>query len=285
MSKINEFMLEFYDMIESVPRTSHFRISQSYHLLLQSNLHISLRKVEYMQVVFIVNGISHHSINNTEIKLEKGDLLIIPAGINIQSSWSHSPNNEPHIISISFSWHDSATGKIKNPFSKNNWLHFNTSNPAWYESLFLQIFSEHQREIREKKMHTSDSMLHQILHRIYDESNRLQQGVIFDKRIEKVQNLIDAYPLKHYSIKELANISRLSERYFAKLFTKQVGVSPRKYQLQSRMRHARYLLEECMYSVKETAIALEYADPFIFSRRFKEITGLNPSTLKNKYTN
>ena len=76
----------------------------------------------------------------------------------------------------------------------------------------------------------------------------------------------------------------LSKKYFSKVFKNKTGVSPKHYQLSSRLSHAKELLFEG-YSVKETAFYLGYTDPFIFSKQFKAIYGISPNECKHDKRN
>ena len=101
-----------------------------------------------------------------------------------------------------------------------------------------------------------------------------------ERRIERVCRAIDADPTARTSIAELAELAGLSERYFAKVFQRHVGVTPKNYQLRSRMRYAYGLLAEQGLSVKECAVALGYSDTSVFSRQFAAAYQAPPSSLR-----
>ncbi len=98
-----------------------------------------------------------------------------------------------------------------------------------------------------------------------------------DMRIERVRRYLDENPEARPNIPELAAMAELSERYFARRFAESVGQSPKKYAIATRIRHARYLLEDSGLNVQECAACLGYPDAFTFSRQFRQIIGRPPS--------
>ena len=79
-------------------------------------------------------------------------------------------------------------------------------------------------------------------------------------------------------MKEAADAMGLSYDLFRRRFKRLVGVSPIGYQLRCRTEKACGLLQN--HSVKQTAMMLEYDDPFVFSRQFKKLTGVSPREYK-----
>ena len=76
----------------------------------------------------------------------------------------------------------------------------------------------------------------------------------------------------------LHSLCGISDTYFRKLFIARYGVSPKKYILDRRLRHARALLGsgECA-GVAEAAQLSGFSDPLYFSKCFRERYGYPPS--------
>ncbi len=101
-----------------------------------------------------------------------------------------------------------------------------------------------------------------------------------ERRVERVCRAIDANPAERATVAQLAGLAGLSERYFTTLFRRYAGMSPKAYQLRSRLRYAYGLLAEQGLSVKECAAALGYTEPSVFSRQFSERYHKPPSAVR-----
>jgi AraC-like DNA-binding protein len=86
-------------------------------------------------------------------------------------------------------------------------------------------------------------------------------------------------PLRAATLAAVANMSL--PHYFAQ-FKRVVGSSPIDYLINLRMEHARRLLSETSWSVKEVAVSLGYEDPLYFSRVFKSVNQTAPSDFRAK---
>jgi AraC-like DNA-binding protein len=82
------------------------------------------------------------------------------------------------------------------------------------------------------------------------------------------------------SIETLCKASRLSERYFARLFKARTGMSVRHFVLHHRLLWARRLLIEGRLNVSEVAYAVGFNDPHYFSRCFTNQFSIAPSLVR-----
>jgi AraC-like DNA-binding protein len=89
-------------------------------------------------------------------------------------------------------------------------------------------------------------------------------------------------PLRAATLAGIANMSL--PHYFAQ-FKRVIGSSPIDYLIKLRMDHARRLLSETSWSVKEVAVSLGYDDPLYFSRVFKSINQTAPTNFRAKKRN
>jgi AraC-like DNA-binding protein len=76
---------------------------------------------------------------------------------------------------------------------------------------------------------------------------------------------------------ELAASLHVSYNRFRHLFKQQTGLSPYQYHLQLRINRAQEMLRGTPFSIKEIAAALNFDDPYHFSKIFKEKTGMSPA--------
>jgi AraC-like DNA-binding protein len=89
-------------------------------------------------------------------------------------------------------------------------------------------------------------------------------------------------PLRAATLAGIANMSL--PHYFAQ-FKRVIGSSPIDYLIKLRMDHARRLLSETSWSVKEVAVSLGYEDPLYFSRVFKSINQRAPTDFRARKRN
>src|SRR5262245_11368987 len=77
------------------------------------------------------------------------------------------------------------------------------------------------------------------------------------------------------SLSQLSALAHLSPFYFARAFTKAVGLPPHAYLEAVRIRKARELIDRGV-AIADTAVAVGYADQSHFTRRFKRVLGITP---------
>ena len=106
-----------------------------------------------------------------------------------------------------------------------------------------------------------------------DTARRIDQSVAYMK-----QHLDE--PLRASTLAAVAHMSL--PHYFA-VFKQRMGATPIDYFIKLRMEHARRLLAETCWSVKEVATALGYEDPLYFSRVFKSVSHSTPSEYRSGY--
>lgn len=82
------------------------------------------------------------------------------------------------------------------------------------------------------------------------------------------------------SISEVIERSHYSQRHFIRLFSAAYGMSPQRYLLDVRLRHAGAILRDSRLPVTEIAASCGFGDPNYFSRVFRKYTGVSPSEFR-----
>ncbi|GHV53638.1 AraC family transcriptional regulator [Spirochaetia bacterium] len=85
------------------------------------------------------------------------------------------------------------------------------------------------------------------------------------------------------SVDEMAGVMGLSRSHFTRLFGKEMGMSPRMYLEDLRLRKALDMLFEKTITIKETAARCGIGDVNYFCRLFKKRYGISPGKYKEKY--
>lgn len=97
-----------------------------------------------------------------------------------------------------------------------------------------------------------------------------------------IRDDLDARYAEQISLGDLSRRFGYAEDYIIRIFKKQYGITPHRYQIQLRMEHARWLLENTDLTAQEVADAVGYHDFSAFYRSFRAHCGISPSELMNR---
>jgi len=99
-------------------------------------------------------------------------------------------------------------------------------------------------------------------------------------RIQQVCAFIDRDPGRRLPLSELARMAGMSRSSFSQHFKELTGLSPLRYAIRQRCRHAVGLMRDEGFRVGEAAAATGYADAFSFSKQFRAVMGYPPSHVR-----
>jgi AraC-like DNA-binding protein len=91
-------------------------------------------------------------------------------------------------------------------------------------------------------------------------------------------------PGNEYDFPRIAGRSGMSISTFRRRWLDAIGVPPSTYLVESRMREARRMLVETLWSVGEIADRVGYPDPLYFSRCFRATTGVSPRGYRERHS-
>ena len=83
-------------------------------------------------------------------------------------------------------------------------------------------------------------------------------------------------PRRWWTVKEMAEMCNLSEDQLRRVFLARTGFAPKIYVDRLKLFRAAEFLAETGVSVSAAAERFGYRDPYHFSRRFKDVTGMPP---------
>lgn len=100
--------------------------------------------------------------------------------------------------------------------------------------------------------------------------------------IEMVKMYMIQNYIKDMTVNELASIAGVSASHFHRIFKENTGLSVKRYLNTIRINKARDLLQSGEHNITEVAYNVGFEDIYYFSRLFKKITGVPPSSLTSK---
>lgn len=198
-------------------------------------------------ITMITDGCAEFVINTKQMHISKGDIFT-------------APPYEPHSL-----FSDIPVNLISVCIKKQ----------AVYEFDKI-IFSECvEKAFSERKLGNgiSNSFIKAALC-IYDKHHTDKRNN--SNECEQCRTDMEQFPEAEKHLSQLADEAHFSKYHFIRQFKKISGLTPRKFQIQSRIRKAQQFLREGK-SAAETAAELGFYDQSHFDKYFKSIVGITPS--------
>ena len=104
-----------------------------------------------------------------------------------------------------------------------------------------------------------------------------------DNRLSSLVEWIERNPSKDLGITALAAQSAMSERHFARCFANEVGITPARFVEQTRLEHARRLLEQSDLPLGKIAHDSGFASAEVLRRTFQRHLHLPPSDYRGRF--
>lgn len=227
-------------------------------------------------LTYIYKGKGTYLINDVPYDVKQGDLVYIPSG-SIREAYTDSCNP---ICCYAFNFN------CKTIEDENIILPFKSISKIGIDYNLIDMYQQFNGlwvEKDEGYLLKGKAIFMLILHRLIYLKRLVDGSSTYDLRIEKVKKyILENYNEKLY-LKDLAKIAELNPVYFGTYFKKVVGCSVNDYINTIRVNKAKDLLSTGGYNVGEAGRYTGFDDIYYFSKIFKKITGLSPSSLiKNR---
>jgi len=231
------------------------------------------------QLIYITNGFGNFLIDNKIMKLGTGSIILFPP--HIKQSYTYYASEQPEVYWVHF------TGsKVDKLLEKMNLL-----SPSYFSiglnDSCIRLFKKMIYELQLKRPQFEDlstAYLLQLLamvSRIKNET-KIQKNNPKYEVLQKAVEHMHRYYYKKWSIREFAKLCNLSEYHFIHLFKEFTGLPPIQYLTSIRMDKAKELLLNSSLSIYEISYILGYNNPLYFSRLFKKVTGISPSSYRDE---
>lgn len=133
----------------------------------------------------------------------------------------------------------------------------------------LSIFSSNNLKIK--------SIFYDILSRLFLEN--ISGENILTPALSHIEKHYNDHTINN---SELAKLCNISEVYFRRLFADKIGITPKQYILDIRIKRAKQLLETNSLSVTAVAEKCGFGSVYHFCRAFKNSTGLTPTQFSSQ---
>lgn len=100
--------------------------------------------------------------------------------------------------------------------------------------------------------------------------------------VATARSLLDAHPERTWTLAALARECHVSPAYLGRIFTREYGVSPRRYATERRIERAATLLETGEFRVTEVATELGFRSSQHFARVFRQLRGRPPGEFRRR---
>ncbi len=205
---------------------------------------------------YVVSGFGKFKINGAEYTLSQGEMFVIPP--YVETCYEADADNPWEYIWIGFE----AYGNLP--------IH-----------LADTIYCPEAAHVFNKIKTCEDGVINQMVYlsaRIYDLFYLLLKPRKSDRNyMERALEYIHAEYMNKLTVENIADYLNIDRKYFADIFKKKIGVSPKQYLLNYRLSIAADLIVNKNISVTVAANSVGYNDIYTFSKMFKKHFGVSPT--------
>ena len=250
---------------------------------------IGLHRHEFYELVYIDQGVSLHSYEKQTQILTTGDLfLILPGEVH-----SYISTNQTGLYNCLFkaeafagaetdiSALDELSWMLKSPGNRRvERLHADMAQRQQIVLLLEQIAWEKNSHPVGWRLKCKTLLLElliiyaRLLGNCRQESK--ETGANF-RQILKAVAYIEQHYKREITVEEIARAAGLSSGYLSRKFKHFLGASPSEYARSFRIAKATELLRDEQKSIAMISRELGFADIALFSRQFRQITGISPT--------
>lgn len=106
------------------------------------------------------------------------------------------------------------------------------------------------------------------------------KGGLPQRQLLQILDYIDAHLGSEITLADLAELVRMSQFHFGRLFKQSLGLSPYQYLLQQRVERAKQLLKQTDKLVVEIALECGFNSHSHLGRKFRQLTGITPTAYR-----
>lgn len=229
---------------------------------------------------YVLSGKGIYQVGGRKYKIRKGQgFLIEPEAVTFyqadeQEPWTYlwvgfagthaemflqdlGLNGNQHVFQ---NRHEEELKRIVANMLKNHT--FSQAHQYYLQSLLYEFFAVLSRDVQMEAV---------------TEENR--ESIYVQKAVSYIQNNY----FRGIGVAEIAEHIGVSRSYLYKVFSKNLQVSPKEFLTRLRLVRSRELLELTELSIEGVAMSCGYQDTLVFSKAFKQETGMPPSHYRKMY--
>ncbi len=235
--------------------------------------------VEHQEFVmaYAISGRASYRCGEENLSIGPGDLLLFPKGL--RRLGRSDPQDPWTFFSVGFELHF-ADSRVEERLAAL------PRRVAAGNALELyRLFSELERAWTARApgyLLRCRGILSQLLGVFVHACARSAQPVSHGRKLIAVVELLQRDYARGYPVAELAAMAELSPSRFRVLFKEFTGHPVTRFQNGLRINRAKDLLLSGEYTVTETAQRVGFGDVYYFSRLFKKLTGVKPSSYRSR---
>jgi AraC family transcriptional regulator len=109
-------------------------------------------------------------------------------------------------------------------------------------------------------------------------------GGLAPRHLRRVVDYIEAHVGRDISLSELAALTELSAKHFARAFKQSTGLPPHQWLIALRIKRAQHLLTTTDATIAEIALSCGFADQSHFTAAFRKATSSTPAAFRRAYS-
>jgi AraC-like DNA-binding protein len=240
---------------------------------------------------FIRKGEAWVGSGGERFDAKPGDLFVIRSGVEFSAG--HQKSKPLTVYSTGFNLLGPGNSDALRPFALPVRLRLRSEDCRALETIFATLVSHFHDAAPSGKLAARGALL-QLLAETLRLSNDLpaerKAGVSTVRpgdatRASAVTQYVNDNLDQPLTLDDLAKRAHLSPVYFSALFRKQTGQAPMAFLRARRIEVARARLASSDETIENIARRVGFADPFHFSRVFRQIVGLSPRAYREKFKN
>ncbi|MBN2590884.1 MAG: AraC family transcriptional regulator [Sedimentisphaerales bacterium] len=241
------------------------------------NYRIDRPSFPFYSIEFVARGKGTVTLNNTEYDLYTGRIFSYGPGIaHVMSSEADDP-----LVKYFVDFIGSDAPKMLSKFALAPGRVVQVSSPEVILQIFEDLIKNGQADSRYSLL-LCKAILEQLILKIAEtsivENSRTSAAFC---TYQSIRDVIQKNYMNLRSLEQIAEECNIDSAYLCRLFKRFDKRSPYQYLMRLKMNFAAQRLLLPNSSVKEIAFELGFSDPFHFSRVFKRILGISPSTFKS----